>query len=87
MTDTAQRTARMAEERMEPRIAVTKDRFKLVPVDDIPLSRESRYIVKGVIPRAGLTVLWGPTKCGKSFWAFDAAMHVAQGLEYRGRPV
>ena len=87
MTDTAQRTARMAEERMEPRIEVTKDRFKLVLFDEIPLSRESRYIVKGLIPREGLTVLWGPPKCGKSFWAFDAAMHVAQGLEYRGRPV
>ncbi len=62
-------------------------RFKLVAFNDIPLSMESRYIVKGLIPRVGLTVLWGPPKCGKSFWAFDAAMHVAQGLEYRGRPV
>ena len=27
------------------------------------------------IPRVGLVVVWGPPKCGKSFWAFDLAMH------------
>jgi hypothetical protein len=32
-------------------------------------------------------VVWGPPKCGKSFWAFDLFMHVAAGWEYRGRRV
>src|SRR6476620_11851093 len=27
------------------------------------------------------------TKCGKSFWAFDLAMHIATGRKYRGRLV
>jgi hypothetical protein len=40
--------------------------------------------VRGVIPREGLIVVWGPPKCGKSFWAFDLVMHVALGWEYRG---
>jgi hypothetical protein len=35
----------------------------------------------------GLVVAWGPPKCGKSFWTFDLAMHVALGWEYRGRRV
>ena len=41
-------------------------------------------MVKGLIPRTGLTVIWGPPKSGKSFWTFDLAMHVALGWDYRG---
>jgi AAA domain-containing protein len=43
--------------------------------------------VKNLIPRVGLSVAWGPPKCGKSFWAFDLMMHVALGWDYRGRRV
>src|SRR5262249_48624232 len=46
-----------------------------------------RYLIKGVIPRIGLVVVWGPPKCGKSFWIFDLAMHVALGWPYRDRRV
>ncbi len=62
-------------------------RFKLVAFDDIRLSRESQYVVRGIIPRAGLVVIWGPPKCGKSFWISDLALHVALGWSYRGRRV
>jgi hypothetical protein len=40
-----------------------------------------------MIPRIGLTVVWGKPKCGKSFWLFDALIHVALGWEYRGKRV
>lgn len=32
-------------------------------------------------------MIWGPPKCGKSFWIFDLAMHVALGWQYRDRRV
>jgi hypothetical protein len=39
-----------------------------------------------LLPSAGVVVVWGPPKCGKSFWLFDALMHVAlDGWEYRSR--
>jgi len=44
-----------------------KHRVWLVPFDEIKLGAESRYLVKGLIPRVGLSVIWGPPKCGKSF--------------------
>ena len=62
-------------------------RLKLVPWDEITLGTDRRYLAKGLIPRVGLTVVWGPPKCGKSFWAFDLALHVALGWVYRGRCV
>src|SRR5438067_3722679 len=62
-------------------------RFKLVPFDRITLETTRAYIVKGIIPREGLVVVWGPPKCGKSFWVFDLVMHAALDWPYRGRRV
>jgi hypothetical protein len=62
-------------------------RFELVPFKAVLLGTTAAYLVKELVPRAGLTVVWGPPKCGKSFWAFDLATHVALGISYRGRRV
>jgi hypothetical protein len=62
-------------------------RFQLTRFLDIKMNDRRRYIVKGLIPREGLVVAWGPPKCGKSFWITDVALHVALGWEYRGRRV
>ena len=77
------------------RIAIFKDReaerrqhrIWLVPFDEIKLGTEARYLIKGIIPSIGLVVIWGPPKCGKSFWMFDVAMHIALGWQYRERRV
>ena len=61
--------------------------FKPVRFEDITMSSDPPYLVQGLLPRDGLAVLWGPPKCGKSFWAFDVALHVALGREYRDRAV
>jgi hypothetical protein len=68
-------------------IVVIDPRFRLKPFDELVVGQERSYLVKGLIPRIGIIVAWGPPKCGKSFWAFDLAMHVALGWEYRGRRV
>jgi hypothetical protein len=62
-------------------------RFKLRRFDELKIGTERTYLVKGLIPRTGLVVVWGPPKCGKSFWTFDLVLHVALGREYRGRRV
>ena len=61
--------------------------FALIPFDKIKLDTTPAYLVKGIVPRVGLSVIWGPPKCGKSFLTFDLMMHVALGWEYRGRRV
>ena len=62
-------------------------RLRLLPFDAIKLTNNRRDLIKGIIPRVGITVPWGPPKCGKTFVVFDMAMHVALGREYRGRRV
>ena len=62
-------------------------RFELLPFDKIALDTTPAYLVKGVVPRVGLCVFWGPPKCGKSFFVFDLMMHVALGWKFRDRKV
>jgi hypothetical protein len=62
-------------------------RFQLKPFTTITISTAPSYRVKGILPRTGLVVVWGPPKCGKSFWTFDLVMHIALGWKYRGRKV
>jgi hypothetical protein len=64
-----------------------KPKFKLTAFDDILLGTTAVDLVQGLIPRRGLVVIWGPYKCGKSFWTFDLFLHVSLGWVYRGRRV
>jgi hypothetical protein len=62
--------------------------FPLRAFGDIRLdSGQRHYLVKGLIAKSGLAVIWGPPKCGKSFWAADLGMHIALGWDYRGHKV
>ena len=61
--------------------------FTLVPFNRLKPGTGTSHLVKGLIPRVGIVAVWGPPKCGKSFWAFDLAMHSALGWEYRNRRV
>jgi hypothetical protein len=64
-----------------------KCRFPLKPFNELKLSTTANYLVKGIIPSGSFVLIWGPPKCGKSFWAFDLFMHVALGWKYRDQRV
>jgi KaiC/GvpD/RAD55 family RecA-like ATPase len=64
-----------------------KQSYQFTPFAEIKLSTAARYLVKGLIPNAGLVVVWGAPKCGKSFFVFDMVAHIAAGWAYRGRKV
>jgi hypothetical protein len=66
-------------------LPLRKNRFKLIPFSELRPTTTPNYLVKGLIPRTGLVVVWGPPKCGKSFWVFDLTMHIAARLQYRDR--
>jgi AAA domain len=65
----------------------TQRRIKFTRFFDIKLSTAPRYLVKGILPSVGLMVVWGPPKCGKSFFVFDLVAHVAADWIYRDRRV
>jgi AAA domain len=62
--------------------------FPLQAFSNIHLQADRRnYLVKGLLTNSGLAVIWGPPKCGKSFWAADLGLHIALGWDYRGHKV
>jgi AAA domain len=65
----------------------SRRRFNPLPFSDLKAGDRSEYLIKGILPRSGLIVVWGPPKCGKSFWAFDLTLHIALDREYRSHRV
>ena len=44
----------------QPGLRIDTRRFKLVRFDQIQLPTDPAYLVKGLIPRSGFVVIWGP---------------------------
>ena len=62
-------------------------RYAFQPVHEFSSTTGLPWIVKGVLPKAGLAVVYGASGSGKTFAVLDLAMAVARGCEWRGRKV
>jgi hypothetical protein len=47
----------------------------------------SPYLVKGFLDHGAMSVIYGPSNSGKTFFALDLAFHVARAVRWRGRRV
>lgn len=65
----------------------SKHRFEVVPADRFAGGLPPTWIVKGLLPKAELAVLFGESGSGKSFVALDIAAAIARGVPWRGRKV
>lgn len=59
-------------------------RFKFIPASEFSAGKPPAWIIKGVLPRAALVVLYGESGAGKSFMALDIMGAVARGVDWRG---
>lgn len=55
--------------------------------DDITPALSSAYIIKGVLDEGAMSVVYGPSNSGKTFFALDMVFHIAVGRQWRGRRV
>lgn len=62
-------------------------RFGVIPAGDFAARPAPKWIIKGIMPRAELLVLFGESGAGKSFTALDLAGAVARGVDWRGHKV
>ena len=62
-------------------------RFPVVPSAAFASGEPPQWIVKHVLPRAELVVLFGASGSGKSFLALDLAGCIARGVPWRGKRV
>ena len=63
------------------------NRFEVIPAAEFTSRPAPSWIVKGVLPRAELVVLFGESGSGKSFIALDIAAAIDRGMAWRGRRV
>lgn len=48
---------------------------------------DANDFVEGLLTTAAMSVIYGPSNCGKTFFIVDLALHVSLGREWRGRAV
>jgi hypothetical protein len=63
------------------------NRFAVIPAAEFTARPSPSWIVKGVLPRAELVVLFGESGSGKSFIALDIAAAIDRGIAWRGKRV
>lgn len=63
------------------------NRFEVIPAAEFTSRPAPSWIVKGLLPRAELAVLFGESGSGKSFIALDIAAAIDRGIAWRGRRV
>lgn len=64
-----------------------RNRFEFTPAHEFADSAAPSWLIKGVLPRAGLGVVYGPSGSGKTFQVLDMAFAIARGVEWRGHKV
>lgn len=72
-------------ERVAPDAPVTG--LQLVYFQDLEPALTGDDFVEGVLIRAAMSVIYGPSNCGKTFFASDLALHIALGKPWWGREV
>lgn len=64
-----------------------KNKFFYTNAPDIGIDLEVNDFVQGLLTENALSVVYGESNCGKTFFMSDLAFHVAQGKKYNGRRV
>ena len=65
--------------------AKSTGRFGPVPIYDLTQREPMSWLIKGVLPKAQLGILFGASGSGKTFVALDIAFSVARGIAWRNR--
>lgn len=60
-------------------------RFQVTPAHLFTAGEPPAWLIKGVLPQAGLAVVFGDSGSGKTFLALDLATSIARGIPWRGR--
>jgi hypothetical protein len=67
---------------------VTSEERFLVPADELTAQPAPLpWLIKGLVPDKGLTMVFGESGSGKTFITLDIACHIAAGLPWMGRKV
>lgn len=60
-----------------------KARFRVIPAEEFAIGPPLAWIIKGILPRAEVGVIFGEPGAGKSFFALDVAAAVTRGEDWQ----
>lgn len=66
-------------------IVADKLRFNIETLSQFAIITSHKYLIKGLLPRATLGVLFGESGSGKSFITLDMCIAIARGQPWRGK--
>lgn len=66
---------------------VERHRLNLIPFGEIEPIISAADFVEGLLTDGGMSVIYGPSNCGKTFVAMDLALSVAAGGDWHGREI
>ena len=64
-----------------------RERLKLVPWSEIHLLPKREGLISGLLDCGGMSLVYGPSGCCKTFLVMDMAAHISLGWEWRGRKI
>ncbi len=64
---------------------LSTDRFQILSATELANRPEVDWLIKGVVPRDSLSMIYGKSGTGKSFVTLDLAAHIALGKDWHGR--
>lgn len=67
-----------------PELAAKK-RFSITPISVFSQGAPMSWLVRGVIPRAEMGMVFGAGNSGKTFFTFDLVCAIARGVPWRGK--
>lgn len=68
-------------------LPVQRRRFQIIPAAEFAVGSPLAWIIKSVLPRAELGVIYGESGAGKSFLALDLCTAISRGVEWNGLKV
>lgn len=64
-----------------------KPPLPLIYFADAKANLDAADFIEGLLIEEAMSVIYGPSNCGKTFFATDLAMHVATGRPWRGKEI
>jgi len=64
-----------------------RPRADILHISEVVRLPPLQFLIGGLLPEGGLSVLYGPPKSGKTFVALSMGLHIAAGKDWAGLPV
>jgi len=66
---------------------VVENKFHFIDGDNVGFTTDTNDFVQGLLTKGGMSVIYGESNCGKTFFMTDLAFHIVNGKMWNGKRV